>query len=196
MSRARFAALLAGAVALVWWALWSGARHGAGESLALLVLTALVACVACVLGVARVLRRSWSCTRLEVSIYVAAVAFGVGAWLVAPHGRRAWLAELAWRAEPLIAALRAYEARHGEPPPTLDALVPDELERLPGTGFAERPDFWYRVEPRGADGAPSTWTIGVDCSQGFMDWDEYVYASDERYEVDLERIGRWAYVHE
>lgn len=196
MSRARFVALLIGSVALVWWVLWSGARNGAGESLVLLALTAILVCAALATGVERLLRRRRPCTRVELSTHVAAVTLGVGVAVIAPLGRRAWLAELAERGEPLIAALRAYEAKHGAAPPTLDALVPQELERLPRTGFADCPEFWYRVEPRSESDAPSSWTIGVDCSTGFMNWDEFLYTSDERYEPELERIGRWAYIHE
>ncbi len=47
------------------------------------------------------------------------------------------------RAEPLIAAIRAYTHDTGTPPDQLEKLVPNYLDRIPGTGLGVYPDFCY-----------------------------------------------------
>ncbi len=54
------------------------------------------------------------------------------------------------RAEPLIAALHAYEERHAQPPASLEALVPEFLPEIPTTGRASASTYGYhRFEAQG-----------------------------------------------
>lgn len=71
------------------------------------------------------------------------------------------------RAEPLIAAIRAYESHHGEAPPKLAALVPEFIPALPGTGSFDAPDFRYFIhQPR--PGHSPTWELQADFGTLFL----------------------------
>jgi len=52
--------------------------------------------------------------------------------------------DAAIRADPLVAAIDAYSSRTGNPPDTLDVLVPQYLAEVPGTGIPECDRFEYR----------------------------------------------------
>jgi hypothetical protein len=47
------------------------------------------------------------------------------------------------RAAPLVAAIRAYDAQHHNPPPDLRDLVPEFLSAIPETGLDYSPSFKY-----------------------------------------------------
>jgi hypothetical protein len=47
----------------------------------------------------------------------------------------------------LVSAIRNYESAHGQPPPALAALVPEFLQKVPGTGMMAYPDYRYYVGP-------------------------------------------------
>ncbi|MBM3458122.1 MAG: hypothetical protein FJX77_06275 [Armatimonadetes bacterium] len=49
------------------------------------------------------------------------------------------------RAQPLIDAIQRYERDKGAPPPSLEALTPRYLPRVPGTGLRKYPAFTYTV---------------------------------------------------
>lgn len=60
----------------------------------------------------------------------------------------------------LSLALRAYQAKHGQPPRALSALVPRYLKALPEDPFAPDGKFRYRVEK----GRPLLYSIGPDAT--------------------------------
>lgn len=71
------------------------------------------------------------------------------------------------RAEPLIAAIRAYESRRGTAPATLDLLVPEFLSELPSIGFFGAPKFKYSLHaPR--PGESPTWDLHIDAGTLFL----------------------------
>jgi hypothetical protein len=51
---------------------------------------------------------------------------------------------LAERAKPLVMAIENYHVENGKPPPTLQALVPEYIDAIPGTGMKGYPEFEYR----------------------------------------------------
>src|SRR5690606_12665090 len=57
--------------------------------------------------------------------------------------RMAGMAAAAAQAGPLVAAIEEYERDHGEPPPSLEALVPGSLPAIPSTGLGAYPKFDY-----------------------------------------------------
>lgn len=94
------------------------------------------------------------------------------------------------RAEPLIAAIEAYETRHGQPPPALDALVPEFLADIPATGRFDSPSFEYRLL-RPTSGELPAWRLAVDVSTLlFGPWLEYTPATP-----DSQERGRWNESH-
>jgi hypothetical protein len=58
--------------------------------------------------------------------------------------RRYLFQEAATRAEPLIAAIEAYTTSVGNPPDSLDEIVPQFLTRIPATGLRKCDRFEYR----------------------------------------------------
>lgn len=67
------------------------------------------------------------------------------------------------RAEPLLAAIHAYEERHAKPPPSLDALVPEFLPEIPTTGRAFASDYGYeRFEAHGT--RREFWCASIDAT--------------------------------
>lgn len=109
------------------------------------------------------------------------------------------------RGDALVDAIRRYEARHGGPPPDLKALVPSFLRQVPRTGMAAYPEWRYDVGARATRWAkpsapPEPWILYMDCSSA-TGWDTFLYFPSEQYPEEgyggnIERIGRWAYVHE
>jgi hypothetical protein len=72
--------------------------------------------------------------------------------------------------------------------------VPDHLPWVPGTGLPAYPKFDYRRT------GGEAFELSVFCGDGF-DFDRFVYWSSETYPDAMyggfvQRIGKWAYVHE
>jgi hypothetical protein len=103
------------------------------------------------------------------------------------------------RGQPLIDAIQAYDAKNGQPPPSLNELVPEYIGEIPGTGIGMWPEFHYSTgAPNAFDG--NAWVLSVTppCVGGF---DQFFYFPrqnypDKGYGGGIERIGTWGYVHE
>ena len=108
-------------------------------------------------------------------------------------------ARLAERSKPLVAAIRAYEEKHGRPPKSLAALVPDFLANIPSTGMGAYPEYRYKVPTNSHEGNP--WVLYVFTPSGGINFDQFMYFPLTNYPKVgyggwLERVGDWAYVHE
>jgi hypothetical protein len=108
-------------------------------------------------------------------------------------------ARLAERSKPLIAAIRAYDQKHGRPPESLAALVPDFLPKVPATGIRAYPEYLYKVPTNNYEGNP--WVLYVSTPSGGINFDQFMYFPLTNYPKLgyggwLERVGDWAYVHE
>ncbi|MDX9981334.1 MAG: hypothetical protein RBU25_15015 [Lentisphaeria bacterium] len=66
----------------------------------------------------------------------------------------------------LFLAVRAYETEHGEPPETLDALVPDYLPRIPEDPFDGQPFRYLRRNVPGLP--PEAWAV-YGIGENFID---------------------------
>lgn len=85
---------------------------------------------------------------------------------------------LARRSRPIVAAIRDYEQRHSTSPPNLSALVPEFLPEVPGTGMWSYPDYVYWAgRAPGKDQSEPYWVLKVECPDGILSWDEYMYVS-------------------
>lgn len=86
-----------------------------------------------------------------VLLIVAAILGGAGYLLLAPGDpaeremRRLQFRQAAVPGDTLIQAIKAFAQVAGQPPATLDGIVPTHLRRLPATGVADCPEFEYRV---------------------------------------------------
>jgi hypothetical protein len=108
---------------------------------------------------------------------------------------------LAERSVPLVSAIRSYETARGQPPPTLEALVPTFLPRVPRTGMMAYPDYQYYVGPDAQRHDGNPWALVVFTPGGGINFDRFMYFPLQNYpEIGyggpLARIRDWAYVHE
>jgi hypothetical protein len=101
---------------------------------------------------------------------------------------------LADASKPLVAAIAAYEARHGAAPESLHALVPEFLEAVPQTGLWVCRDYGYRV------GTGNQWILEILVPRFLVDTDRFLYSPRGDYVAlaggRFDRIGAWAYVHD
>jgi hypothetical protein len=118
--------------------------------------------------------------------------------------RMAGMRAFAQRSEPLIKAIKQFEADHGETPQGFDELVPKYLAARPRTGMAAYPEYRYHRQGDENDyflrGNP--WALSVFTPRGLLlNFDMMIYLPDQDYPKQayggmLERVGAWAYVHE
>lgn len=174
---------------------WTGHLFAQLELLATLGFLAAIAylfCVPVLLCYERHRRRAL----LNGSV---AVVF-IGCYLVGvPWGRSVRNSELEHlppRAQPLVDAIIAYEAKNGRPPDSLDELVPDYLDRIPVTGVGNHPNFYYfKVSPESHRG--NAWVLHGPCPSIIMGFDSFSYYPRQNYEeFGLARIGNWGYFHD
>lgn len=171
----------------------------AAEVLLLLTLLAgMTALIALVAGLVLVVFRPAYGARLFVWGGVGLVIM-VAAFALARHARMSTLVACTERAQPLIAAIAAFERDRGAPPPDLEALVPDYLPTLPGTGLGACPRFDYSRDPAvGTTPAPA-WQLQLSCAE-LMDVDLFTYWPGQHYPERMfgrtvVRHGAWAFVH-
>lgn len=131
--------------------------------------------------------------RLQLRAGAAVLLFVPFFWLAGTLRHMAF-ERAAVRAEPLVAAIERYVREHGAPPPSIVQLVPAFLPRLP----AGLPPLEL-VTAGELCGNP--WALVAETPIGLLNWDVFLYLPRQNYPTHgwggwLERIGRWAYVHE
>lgn len=109
--------------------------------------------------------------------------------------------KLAERSAPLVAAIHRYYEDTGQPPPSLDHLVPVYIESIPETGMSAYPEYEYAPKAFHIDARENPWELWVNTSLGMLNWDRFVYFPSQNYPLEgesgfYERIGDWAYYHE
>lgn len=176
----------------------------------ILVVGGLCGLVAAPMGLMMTLSRS----NRALGLYVFGggttfVAVAVASIILANEARMVAFGRVAREAEPLVSALHRFNADNGRSPDALDELVPDYINSIPtpavGSGLFE----YFRREEKGeapdVDPAETIalweWCLRLRCSRGFLNWDVFVYWPSEQYPTSMyggrvERVGRWAYVHE
>lgn len=107
---------------------------------------------------------------------------------------------LSERSRPLVAAIRAYEERHGKPPESLEALVPGFISSVPTTGMGAYPNYQYELTTK-ANQHGNPWIITIFTPLGGINFDQFMYWPLTNYPTYgyggwIERVGDWAYVHE
>ncbi|WP_309713146.1 hypothetical protein [Armatimonas sp.] len=108
--------------------------------------------------------------------------------------RQAGMQEVIANAQPVIAAIHAYQKRHKKPPKTLESL--DKSFPQPGPMAKNGWDYGYEKDK---------WTLAVSVNSEYTPnsgfGDTFVYRSDGQYEREayggiLERFGEWGYYWE
>lgn len=152
-------------------------------------------------GICVFARDRWQLLRLVVISLAYLGSLLGGIWLGQAIRRDAFL-RLAARSGPLVAAIRAFEARHGRPPETLDELTPEAFPSVPWTGMGAYPRYEYlhgAEAVRRFDGNP--WVLLVNTPSGGINFDVFLYYPRQNYPRRghggwLEPLAGWAYVHE
>ncbi|MBS1988864.1 MAG: hypothetical protein JSS83_00015 [Cyanobacteria bacterium SZAS LIN-3] len=102
--------------------------------------------------------------------------------------------DLAERSRGLVNAIERFERKNGSPPPNLDALVPNYLDKIPWTMMGAYPNYEYSVfETK----KPVPWALQVRCPRGLCTSEVFVYWPAKNYSIPwghVQRIGDWAYV--
>jgi len=140
----------------------------------------------------------------QISLAVCSVSIAClfGGSLIGSYiGRRIeWkaLEQLAERSRPLLAAIEAYEKKFGQPPDSLEKLMPDFLPAIPSTGIGTTPEYQYsRALTDGFYGS-NKWVLEVR-QFGF---NTFIYLPRQNYSSAfshghvVRRIGDWAYWHQ
>ncbi len=85
---------------------------------------------------------------------------------------------------PLITAIEAYELDHaGEPPASLDDLVPKYIADVPHTGIGCYPNYILLLPDDIPSWYPkSRWILEVQTSRGFIDGDSLYFLPDQNYD--------------
>lgn len=124
----------------------------------------------------------------------------LGIWISFHVARMGWH-QVTARAEALISAIHAYEQRSGAPPSSLELLVPSDLAEVPTTGLGNLAPFHYRRAEGTNLVMGDRWALRVNPPQIGLGFDTLFYIPSEQYPERgfggrIERVGRWAYVHE
>ena len=117
--------------------------------------------------------------------------------------RMAAFHELAKRSEPLVQAIKNYELQYGNPPTSLENLVPEFLPNIPQTSMGAYPEYEYKVGDEAQKFAKDAWYLVVYTPLGGLNWDIFIYFPNQDYPERvqayggvLEKVGDWVYVHE
>jgi hypothetical protein len=115
--------------------------------------------------------------------------------------RMAAFNELTKRSEPLVQAIKTYETKYGNPPVSLENLVPEFFSNIPQTGMGAYPEYEYIVGDKAQKFAKTSWCLVVETPSGAGNWDIFMYFPSQDYPEHgyggyLEKVGDWAYVHE
>ena len=113
--------------------------------------------------------------------------------------RRPGLTNVSRNAESVVAAICKYRSDTGVLPESLADLVPEILTGSPYTGAVGYPEYEYR-SPGDGDHFKE-YELLVRTPKIGVNWDVFVFWPEGDYPTRIyggtvERIGRWAYVHE
>jgi len=144
-------------------------------------------------------RRSGSVVILSTVVFLACFAVGDRAALAVRTGA---FRDLATRLEAVIEAVGRFEAVHHRLPRDLSELVPHFLPDAPSTGMGGYPKLRYESGDetrRGFFG--NSWVLYLNCPSAPINFDTFIYLPLQNYPGRglggyLEKLGRWAYVHE
>ncbi len=104
------------------------------------------------------------------------------------------------RFQPLTGAIEAFRKDRGAYPARLDELVPEYIKEIPNTRMIGYSEYVYSLPSE--DPECKKYSIMIPCSIGLlMNSDSFIYWPEETYPEyiyggKVERIGKWAYVHE
>ena len=168
-----------------------------------MVILSLLAAIPCILIlpfflISRKWRKGIASCWLACSCFVVLALVGVRGGEVI---RTSAFKNLAKRSAPLVRAITRYSAEHGSPPDSLDALLPDYLDKLPSTGMMAYPKYRYAVGSDAMRYEGNPWILRIFTPSGGINFDEFFYFPLQNYPESgyggsWERVEDWAYLHE
>jgi len=129
----------------------------------------------------------------------------IGLWIVAMGSanslRHRAFVQASRVGDQLVLALTQYRNDKGEYPDSLNRLIPGYLEQIPFTGMIAYPEFSYGKDRNDIQTNPGSYELRIDCTSGGINFDRFIYWPSETYpdriqDNRVERIRKWAYVHE
>ncbi len=161
----------------------------------------LLALLAMFGGLVGILTR-WKKRCLKISLF-SLVFFFAGVLMVLSGNwlRMSEFSELAERSKPIISAIEGYEKTNGHAPSNLSSLVPEYLSEIPNTGMGAYPDYNFYSGEKAKEYEGNPWVLEVFTPSAGFNFDIFFYLPMQNYPERgyggvLERIGKWAYVHE
>ena len=110
--------------------------------------------------------------------------------------RRVALSDLAERSAPLVAAIERYEETNGDPPKSLQDLVPEYLPAIPGTLIGACSEYEYHVSKPAQGGNTECWMLSVNVYTGLTSFSWFSYMPNrDLSEAPLAQFkaGNWYY---
>ncbi|MBX7256524.1 MAG: hypothetical protein K1Y02_09200 [Candidatus Hydrogenedentes bacterium] len=162
-----------------------------GQGWLLLLLGSPIALIVCL-----IFRRLRRFAVIPLAIFVVAA----GSYIALPkflHLRDEGFSRITFNAQPLLAAIEQYKADQGVWPPSLDALVPAYIDKIPYTGAPGYPKFNYEVA---SEGTPfREYQLSVKTPRGSTYHDQLIYWPEMNYPLwikgaTVEPLNDWAYM--
>lgn len=184
-----------------WWAVSAYGHESILWQILFLIIPALLAVP---LFLASLIGLGFQRTRFVSCVCILCSAMYLVAFIISvPIGEKIRMRgfhRLAERSKPLVDAVRAYEEKHGRPPDSLEALVPEFIASVPVTGMKAYPKYEYSVVTNAND-HDNPWIITIFTPSGGINFDQFMYwpltnYPEHGYGGWIERVGDWAYVHE
>lgn len=133
----------------------------------------------------------------------AGIATAYGSMMIGERVHFQAFAAITARSKPLIAAIRAYEAKYRQPPERLSQLVPEFIDSVPRTGMGASPFYVLRryspTSPEYLQNGGNSWMLEVGTGRLFGRG-RMVYYPLQNYPTNdmevLERINGWAYLRD
>ena len=156
-------------------------------------LTPIAFVISCIgLAYPRWQLRALICIVSIASLFIGVLAGGG----ISNHILKNTLTRLAERSKPLITAINSYEHKFGQPPDTLEALVPEFIPKIPTTGIGATPDYQYRPLTNSSSYGDNKWVLQVHPEP--LGFTTFIYLPLQDYSVlgygnIVWKIGDWAY---
>lgn len=105
----------------------------------------------------------------------------------------------------LVQAIKQYRSDSGQPPPSLESLVPQYISGIPHTGLGAYPDYKYIPSTGNADAfdwLPALpWTLYIDIPLNGEQSEKFIYYPKQVIPQEIEqkvvgRLGDWVYIRE
>lgn len=166
-------------------------RHGFTFLLApLLIPAALILLAVAAWRALKAGARPTGLARAAGVLLAGSVVLGIGVPWATHAVRIAGFERAAERMEPLVGAIARFEREHGAAPARLDQLAPAYVRDVRSFGVRGCRPMEYRP-----NGAPGTWELHMDCSNGFLTLDRFFYRPSGSYgpHEHHQLFRAWAY---